>query len=144
MTELKNDMTEHQFFMAMIPPTVTHQEKQIRIITPSHGRPFPQYYEPPSLKEVRQKLTNYLCQHKLPVPWTGPIRLYTKWCFQATKQHKKNTWRITKPDTDNLQKLLKDCMTDVGFWDDDAQVCSEIVEKFWSDIPGIWIRMEKL
>ena len=29
---------------------------------------------------------------------------------------------VTKPDTDNLQKLLKDCMTKCGFWKDDAQV----------------------
>ncbi len=45
-----------------------------------------------------------------------------------------------KPDTDNLQKLLKDVMTAVGFWQDDAQVASEIVEKFWAEIPGIYIR----
>ena len=48
----------------------------------------------------------------------------------------------TKPDTDNLQKLLKDCMTAEHFWTDDALVCSEITEKFWADTPGIWIHIE--
>ena len=59
---------------------------------------------------------------------------------------RQNVWeyRTTKPDTDNLQKLLKDCMTDVGFWKDDAQVASEICEKFWAEIPGIWIRVEEI
>ena len=50
----------------------------------------------------------------------------------------------TKPDTDNLQKLLKDVMTDLGFWKDDALVASEIVEKFWAERPGIFIYVETL
>lgn len=49
-----------------------------------------------------------------------------------------------KPDTDNLQKLLKDCMTARGFWKDDAQVASEICEKFWAERPGIYICVEEL
>ena len=40
-----------EFFMAMIPPTVTHQEKQIHIVT---GKPV--FYEPAELKAARQKL----------------------------------------------------------------------------------------
>ncbi len=48
-------------------------------------------------------------------------------------------------DTDNLQKMLKDCMTEVGFWNDDAQVVVEHVEKLWSDEPtGIAIEIEVL
>ena len=68
----------------------------------------------------------------------------TKWCFLDDGKHGNGTYRITKPDTDNLQKLLKDCMTRVGFWEDDALVASEIVEKFWSQVPGIYIRIEEL
>ena len=39
-----------EFFMAMNPPTVTHQEKQIHIVT---GKPV--FYEPAELKAARQK-----------------------------------------------------------------------------------------
>ena len=53
-------------------------------------------------------------------------------------------YRITKPDTDNLNKLLKDCMTEVCFWKDDSLVASEIIEKFWADKPGIYIKIEEL
>ena len=70
-------------------------------------------------------------------------RLITKWCFPKGK-HQDGEYRITKPDTDNLQKLLKDCMTLCGFWKDDALVASEIVEKFWARIPGIYIKIEEL
>lgn len=128
-----------EFFMAMIPPTITHQEKKVHVV---NGRP--RFYEPDELKAARQKLTAYLGQHVPEEPFQGGIQLIVKWCFQTKGRHKDGEYRITKPDTDNLQKLLKDCMTSVGFWSDDAQVASEIVEKFWAEIPGIYIRVTEL
>ena len=128
-----------EFFMAMIPPTITHQEKKVHVV---NGRP--RFYEPDELKAARQKLTAYLGQHVPEEPYPGGIQLIVKWCFQTKGRHKDGEYRITKPDTDNLQKLLKDCMTSVGFWSDDAQVASEIVEKFWAEIPGIYIRVTEL
>ncbi len=128
-----------EFFMAMIPPTITHQEKKVHVV---NGRP--RFYEPDELKAARQKLTAYLGQHAPEEPYQGGIQLIVKWCFPTKGRHKDGEYRITKPDTDNLQKLLKDCMTSVGFWNDDAQVASEIVEKFWAEIPGIYIRVTEL
>lgn len=128
-----------EFFMAMIPPTITHQEKKVHLV---NGRP--RFYEPDELKAARQKLTAYLGQHVPEEPYQGGIQLIVKWCFQTKGRHKDGEYKITKPDTDNLQKLLKDCMTSVGFWSDDAQVASEIVEKFWAEIPGIYIRVTEL
>lgn len=129
-----------EFFMAMKPPTVTHQEKQVRVV---NGRPV--FYEPAELKSTRQKLKAFLSQYRgqLGQPFDGPVELVTTWCFPRGK-HRDGEYRATKPDTDNLQKLLKDCMTDVGFWRDDCLVCREIVEKFWAEIPGIYIRIEEL
>ena len=118
---------ETEFFLAMIPPTVTHQEHKVAVVK---GKPI--FYDPPELKAARQKLMAYLG------------RLMTKWCFPDDGSHGNGSYRTTKPDTDNLQKLLKDCMTRVGFWEDDALVASEIVEKFWSQVPGIYIRIEEL
>ena len=71
------------------------------------------------------------------------MRLLVKWCFPRG-EHADGEYRTTKPDTDNLQKLLKDCMTAVGFWKDDAQVASEICEKFWAELPGIYDCAEEL
>lgn len=122
----------------MDPPTVTHQEKQIHVVK---GKPV--FYEPAELKAARAKLRDHLAKHRPAQPFAGGVRLVAKWCFPRGR-HKDGTYRITKPDTDNLQKLLKDVMTAVGFWRDDAQVASEIVEKFWAEIPGIYIRLEEL
>ena len=70
-----------------------------------------------------------------------PVRLVVKWCF-APEGHPDGSWRTSKPDTDNLEKALKDEMTRLHFWHDDAQVCSEIVEKFWADPCGVFVRLE--
>ena len=104
-----------------------------------HGKP--QFYEPQALAAARAKLCAYLGQHRPEQPYTGGVRLVVKWLFPRGK-HPNGSYRTTKPDTDNLQKLLKDCMTAEHFWTDDALVCSEIAEKFWADTPGIWIRIE--
>lgn len=129
---------ETQFFVAMIPPTTTHQEKGVAV---RKGRPV--VYEPQDLKNARAKLTDHLGRFVPEQPYTAGVRLYTKWCFPRGK-HRDGEYRITKPDTDNLQKLLKDVMTRLGFWADDALVASEIVEKFWTTIPGLFIRTEEL
>lgn len=126
------------FFMPMIPPTVTHQEKRAGV---RNGKPY--FYEAPELKTARSKLTSHLSKHRPPKPYRGGVRLMVKWCFPHGN-HQDGEYRITKPDTDNLQKLLKDCMTNVGFWTDDALVASEIVEKFWAQRPGIFIHIEEL
>ena len=129
---------EIQFFMAMIPPTVTAQEHKVTV---KNGKPF--IYDTPEIKNARDKLTAHLAKHKPKEPYSVGVRLIVKWLFPKGR-HKNGEYRITKPDTDNLQKLLKDCMTKSGFWKDDALVASEIVEKFWSDVSGIYIHIEEL
>jgi Holliday junction resolvase RusA-like endonuclease len=109
----------------MRPPTVTHQEKAVHVV---NGKPVT--YEPAELKVARSKLNAHLARHVPPKMYTGAVRLVTKWCFPITGRHTDGEYKTTKPDTDNLQKLLNDVMTEVGFWKDDALVASEIIEKF--------------
>lgn len=123
-----------EFFLPMEPPTATHQEKQVRVVG---GKPV--FYEPAELKAARMKLRAHLGGHAPQDPMHGPVRLVVKWCFLLCGKHRDGEYRATRPDTDNLQKLLKDEMTRAGFWRDDAQVASEIVEKFWAATPGIYI-----
>lgn len=127
-----------EFFMPMDPPTVTHQEKKVTV---RNGRPV--FYEPAELKAARQKLTAHLAQHKPEKKYKCGLRLTILWCFPKG-QHTDKEYRTTRPDTDNLQKLLKDCMTASGFWKDDCQVAVEHVEKIWANTPGIYIRIDEL
>jgi len=139
MGALEREGYRMEFFCPMIPPTVTAQMHKID----ARGKK-PRVYDPPEVAQARAKLLSAVCRHMPPTPFTGPVSLLVKWCFPITGQHRDGEYRITKPDTDNLQKLLKDVMTHSGFWADDAQVCREIVEKFWATIPGIYIRVEAL
>jgi len=129
-----------EFFLPMAKvPTVTHQEKAVRVVK---GKPV--FYEPAELEAARAKLRDHLAGHTPTEKYTDAVRLVTKWCFPITGRHSDGEYKTTKPDTDNLQKLLKDVMTDLGFWTDDAIVASEITEKFWARIPGIYISVETL
>lgn len=128
-----------QFFMPMIPPTTTHQQKQVMV---RNGKPV--FYEPAELQAARAKLMGHLGQHVPTKKYTSAVRLMVKWCFPITGDRQDGQYKHTRPDTDNLQKLLKDCMSDLGYWKDDALVASEIVEKFWAEVPGIFIRIEAI
>ena len=140
-------MTE--FFMPMIPPTVTAQEhKPVR----KNGTYY--FYDPPELKEAKQKLMAHVAMHKPETKLIGVLRLTTKWIWplgdDMTKKLLENhisdyaEYKITRPDTDNIIKMLKDCMTKCGFWKDDAQVASEITEKFLGMHPGIYVKIEEI
>ncbi len=131
-----------KFFIAMKkPPTITHQEKKATVV---NGRP--KFYEPPELKQARATLMAYLARYKPDEPLSGPVALTTNWIYPESKSHPAGTWKITKPDTDNMVKLLKDCMTAVGFWKDDAQVAWEIIVKMYGKQTetGIMIQVTSL
>ena len=131
-------------------PITTHQQKKVRIVD---GKPL--FYESDDLKKARSIITDglfvYGLQKKNRIKGNEifqkgiPISLSVKWCFDGKKgNHSHGSYRLSKPDTDNLNKLLKDCMTSLGFWYDDAQVVEEHIGKYWSDIPGIWIECSSL
>ena len=129
-----------EFFMKMKPPTATAQERKIKIIK---GRPV--FFDTPKVREARAILMNHLSMHKPRRPLEGPLELQVTWLFPKGRNHKDGEWRVTRPDTDNLEKLLKDCMTRTGYWKDDAQVVRETVEKKWAADPtGIQIKVSVL
>lgn len=130
-------MTE--FFLPMIPPTVTAQEHKIAVIK---GQPV--VYDTPEIKNARQKFMAHLSKHKPDEKYKGAVRLTVKWLFPIAGKHFDGEYKTTRPDTDNLQKLFKDCMTKVGFWKDDAQVASEIIEKFYAAVTGVYVKVESI
>ena len=74
----------------------------------------------------------------------GRCSCWSNGVFPSDGRHANGEWKTTKPDTDNLDKALKDEMTRLRFWHDDAQVASEISEKFWADVPGIFVKVVAL
>jgi Holliday junction resolvase RusA-like endonuclease len=136
------EMKKMEFFLPIIPPTVTHQEKALHAYM-KDGKPRAVLHDSPELKEARSKLHAYLAPHRPEEPLKGAVRLLVKWCFPCGR-HDDGEYKTTKPDTDNLEKMLKDVMTELHWWKDDAQVASEIVEKFWAEQPGIFISVDEI
>lgn len=129
-----------ELFVPMIPPTVTDQEKRVAV---RNNKPV--FYRDEKLAAARAKIKSRVAAHRPKQPYICGVRLTVKWIFPlAGTAHSDGEYRITKPDTDNLNKMLKDVMTECKFWDDDALVASEIIEKFWGIHPGIYIRIEEL
>jgi Holliday junction resolvase RusA-like endonuclease len=129
-----------KIFLLLDPPTITAQQNKITLV-----KNKPVFYKPEKLKQARQTIIKHLRPFKPDKPLEGAIKLDVVWRFPKGKRHKHYEWRVTRPDTDNLEKMLKDCMTEVGFWKDDAQVVVEHVEKIWSDEPsGIAIEINVL
>lgn len=90
------------------------------------------------------KLQAHLARHVPDQPYTTATRVIVKWCFPLTEGHYDGEYKITKPDTHNLNKMLFDVMEELGYWPNDALVASEIIEKFWARVPGIYICIEEL
>ena len=129
----------YNIFLDMIPPTSTSQENKTAVV---NGRVM--HFKTKAAQKALADLTAALKPFTPPEPFDGPIRLICCWKFPRGKGHKENEWRITRPDTDNLQKGLKDVMTRLGYWVDDSRVCVEIVSKIWSDHPGIDISIQPI
>lgn len=136
-----------KFFLPMVPPTVTQQEHKV-MVNRKTGRV--QFYDPPELRAARAKLTGLVGKHAPVYPQPGPLQLVTKWIWpmeqdgQLSLPGTEYRWKTSKPDTDNLIKMLKDCMTRTGFWEDDSQVVSEVTQKFYGPKPGIYIEVVSL
>lgn len=101
-------------------------------------------YRDSRLSAVRAELLEYLRKAAPKEPITGPVRMEVCYYFSSKSKRQDGMPKITRPDTDNLVKGLKDCMTEAGFWLDDAQVYFETISKFWSlpESAGIEIHVE--
>lgn len=127
-------------WMPMDPPRTTHQEKKVSC---KNGKPV--FYEDEELKDARNKLMANLARHRPKEKIKGATILSVLWLYRTKDKRKNGKLKTTKPDTDNIDKLLKDCMTDLKFWRDDAQVAIEYIEKRWTtETPGIRIRVEEV
>ena len=126
-----------KFFIPGEPPTATAQQK-------GYNRKTGRYYKPAELKDAESKYQAYAAEVRPKEPITGPVRLVVVFGFTPTTGHNDGEYKITKPDTDNMLKALKDSLTRCRFWRDDCQVAEEITLKVWSRVPGVTVTVEAL
>jgi Holliday junction resolvase RusA-like endonuclease len=80
----------------------------------------------------------------------GPVRLSFIARFPYPKSWSKKRrastfWHTSKPDADNIMKLLKDALNKI-VWRDDAQVAAfgACAKHYTPGEPGLWITIEEL
>ena len=133
------------FKLKMIPPTATAQQKGERVVGG-----YIHHYKKKNVAQAEAILRDALLPYVPEAPIADkPICLEVYWLFPFPKSARKHEpgvprCKITRPDTDNLNKLLKDVMTDMGFWKDDALICIERIAKYYTDEPGIQISIRQM
>lgn len=119
-------------FIPMRIPRTTHQQKRVNFQTG-------QFYEDSKLSSAREQFLWALKAYAPAEPLEPPIYLRVFWKFYTKDKKKRNKFKTTRPDLDNHQKLLQDCMTRLGYWQDDSQIAHLVIKKLWSDVEGIAI-----
>jgi Holliday junction resolvase RusA-like endonuclease len=80
-------------------------------------------------------------------PFEGPLRVTIRATFLvpaswSQKRKSAAVWKTSKPDADNLAKIV-DAMNAI-VWRDDAQVCELTVQKRYGPIAGLTVSVETL
>lgn len=129
-------------------PKGTAQEKGERIAYRFIGGkkiPYIDHYRKPEVQATRKQLTLMMKKYRPKQPSDRPIRLVVCLYFNISKPKKLwGKYKTTRPDCDNYVKEIKDVMTDLKFWNDDAQVVDLRVIKRYSEKATIYISMEEL
>ena len=104
----------------------------------------PHWYPSQAWSDAESAIRAHLERFRPAEPITAnPVILSVEWCFPL-EGHADGEPYVKKPDTDNLDKGLKDIMTSLGWWDDDARVFAESIVKLHSRVPGIRIDIEEV
>ena len=144
-----NSQYLHEFFIPCNPPKATAQSGSI--IMHRGGRPFIGKKSSSKAAAAQSSLLVLLAAErpKLGTPYAGALEVHVTWTYGWRKSEPKK-YRVngylpcdTRPDVDNLQKMLFDCMTRVGFWNHDAQLAQVTFKKQWGNTPGIHILIEQ-
>ena len=122
-----------EFLIPMKPPVMTDQQYSIRA-----GKS-----DSPVIANAKTMLKAQLIHYRPEHSLTCGIRLTVKWFFPKGI-HSDGKYCISNSAANDLQKILKDCMSECGFWQNDALVCSELCEKLWSAHPGVYVRIEEV
>jgi len=141
------------FELDINPPKTTYSTN-LRVITPKGltkdgkpKKPFAGQYSGGKWKENERMFMTLMKPHAPDKPMEGAIHLVVKWTYPYRKADRK--WIkeqsihscTTKPDNDNLIKGLKDVMTKLKFYHDDAQVARDDFHRMWGPKPGIFIAL---
>ena len=80
------------------------------------------YFKSQRLQQTEDFYLDELLSYAPTAPITGAVSLSIDFDYFTPTKKRRGKWKTTRPDCDNLVKILIDCMTRCGFWVDDSQV----------------------
>ena len=139
-------MSNIEFFVKCNPPKTTAQASSRVFKNKYTGKMF--IGKDRRGQSVREELMALLRPYVPERILDGALKITIEFGFPYLKSVRKKDIgkiipKITKPDGDNSCKLIFDCMTRLGFWKDDALLWDIRFRKFYTDTPGIGIKIEK-
>jgi len=133
------------FFVSGLP------KGQPRVKFASRGK-FGKAYTPHNADDWKALVMFEAKRHCPATAIEGPVRVDIAFFFPRPKSHftakglrpTAPKWHTAKPDRDNLDKLVLDGLTQLGFWRDDSQVCQGFISKAYAEKPGAAIEITLL
>lgn len=141
---MSSDTSMHFFAPMENVPTATKQMRKLKAVRDKNsGKWSARSYPSDRWLAAEDAIGAAIERFRPSKPLEGPLELSVTWCFPKMG-FADGTPKMTPPDTDNLDKGLKDIMTHFGWWEDDAQVAVEHIAKIHSRVTGIRIDIERL
>lgn len=123
------------------PPTATSQQKGVRVI---HGKPT--FFKRAHVAQAEHDMATAFAPYRPAAPLAGPLAVSIVLVWPFRKADKPPAFGVvamdTRPDLDNLAKLILDGMTKLGFWQDDSQISQLMMSKYRGHAPGITVLVE--
>mgnify|MGYP000064395921 CR=1 FL=1 len=114
----------------------------------------PRFFKKAHVARAERDLVSLLTAHrpaKCGTIESGPVAVSVLfiWPYRKSEPKKRTAGGgllpcDTRPDADNLTKMLLDAMTRCAFWRDDGQVADLRIAKLWGPEPGISIRIDSM
>lgn len=118
------------------PPTITAQQKGVRTV-----RRKPMFYTKPEILAARNEILFHIKKYAPDALFAGAIRMTVEWTFYKKTAKKQRRPKTTRPDGDNLQKLLQDTMNGLFYFDDSQIYNSTSIKYECSDVDQCGLRI---
>jgi len=138
-----------RFVLNITPPKATHQGS-LAVLRRRGGGHFLGKKSNSRGAATVKLLSFEVMPFKPPAPLLGPLRLRVFWVYPWGAKHGKKVRArgevpcATRPDCDNLSKVLCDVLGKQGFYKDDGQISELIFCKRYGDRPRIEVELEQL
>ena len=139
-------------FIKCDPPKATGNNTKACGIVRGHARIF----DSSKSKSVKKMMYNLLLPYAPKIPLTGPLEQSLVFIFPYNKSDISSkakraalevngyVWHDTKPDLDNLRKILNDTLEKLGFFHNDSQIVIDHGEKLRGSLTGIHIMLSEI